>query len=101
MKISVEYEINGCEDCPFLTTGKTYGNDGRDGSLVYKCNKGVFGGSDNWGSFGLEIKPKVPPFGCPYIKSSVIERVSSRLNISCNKLNQILKEEHADLIDMD
>lgn len=101
MKITIDYEVSGCKDCPYLTTGRTFGNDGRDGTTVYKCNKGVFGGSNSWGSFGLDRKPEVPPFGCPYFKSSAVERVASRLNISCSKLNDILNEEHADIVDLD
>lgn len=45
MKVTVD--VNSCKDCPFLKTGYTYGNDGRDGSLVYICKLGAFGGIDS------------------------------------------------------
>lgn len=95
MKITIDYEVTGCSDCPHLKKGKTFGNDGRDGVLVYKCDKGVFGGKCSYGcDTGLYKKPKVPPYGCPYFKTTPMERVASKLNISEDELDGILVQEH-------
>ncbi|MGL5151614.1 MAG: hypothetical protein ACRC7N_13705 [Clostridium sp.] len=97
MKITIGYEVTSCSDCPHIETGRTYGNDGRDGTLVYKCKKGVFGGNDGWGDFGERIKPKVPPYGCPYFTSKLMERVASKLGIDVAKLKEILAQEHCEI----
>ena len=41
MKITIE--VKGCHECPYLKRDRTYGNDGRDGEIVYYCVKGAFG----------------------------------------------------------
>ncbi|XZN14484.1 hypothetical protein ACSW9O_15570 (plasmid) [Clostridium perfringens] len=98
MKVSIDFEITNCGDCPFLTKGRTFGNDGRDGVTVYKCKKGVFGGTDEFGyDTGNCSIPKAPPYGCQYIKADILDRVSSKLNISTNELRRILNEEHCEL----
>lgn len=97
MKISVDYEITGCVDCPYLRTGRTYGNDGRDGWTVYICSKGVFGGTGDWGDFGLDRKPKIAPYGCPYLNATAIERVASKINITTKEFEKILKDEHCEV----
>lgn len=100
MKIKIEFDITGCVDCPQLTTGRTFGNDGRDGQTVYKCKKGVFGGKCSYGcDTGEYTVPKIPPFGCPYIKANSIDRVASKLKISSVRLKQILNEENCVIID--
>lgn len=101
MKITIDYEVSGCSDCPYLAKGRTYGNDGRDGRLVYKCNKGTFGGSNDLGDCGLDMIPAAPPYGCPFFKCSGIERLASRLNVKCTTLNDILNEEHLDIVDVE
>lgn len=100
MKISID--VTGCQDCPYLRTGRTFGNDGRDGRTVFKCSKGVFGGKDDWGySYGEYTVPKVAPYGCPFFKSNPIDRVASKLNVSIDKLEEILKDEHCEIISVD
>ena len=96
MKITIDYEITGCGDCPCLKLGNAYdGGDGRSNRPVYKCDKGVFGGTDSFNyDTGLSRKPKVPPYGCPYFKVRVVERVASKLNIDVRELEKILLDEH-------
>ncbi len=93
MKAVINYEITGCHDCPYLTKGLTYGNDGRDGVIVYKCEKGAFGGEDEYGSFGFDTKPTIPPYKCPFLKYPAEERVAARLNVDYKKFKQILAQE--------
>lgn len=69
MQITVAYEIHGCQGCPYVNVRKTFGNDGRDGSEVYICAKGVYGKSDGFGFYvGLNKLPNVTPQDCPYNK---------------------------------
>lgn len=71
-KVSIDYEFDTCRDCPYLRTGRSFGNDGRDGSTVYICRKGCFGGTDDiYGDFGELKKPTTPPYSCPFIEVSV------------------------------
>lgn len=100
MKITIEYEVTGCKDCPYLTTGKTYGNDGRDGSLVYMCKKGVYGATTEWGDLGAYNIPLYPPRNCPYFNSTPVERLASKLNKSVNEIERILEEENLSIIDI-
>lgn len=69
MQITVTFTIHGCKGCPYLTTGKTYGNDGRDGSEVFICSEGVYGDCIDTGYWtGLDKIPNVTPQDCPYNK---------------------------------
>lgn len=98
MKVSIDFEITSCKDCPFLTTGTSFGIDGRGGSTVCKCKKGVFGGKDGYGCDTGECSiPKTPPYGCPYIQANVLDRVAFKMNISVNELKQVLNEEHCEI----
>ena len=67
MKITIE--VFGCVECPYLKTGKTYGNDGRDGETVYLCKLGAFGhklkGVYEGYSEGKRIAPSYIPENCP------------------------------------
>ena len=54
MKIIMEF--NSCLDCPYCKTGRTYGNDGRDGWTNYYCSKGAFGEHDGSYIVGKEYK---------------------------------------------
>lgn len=67
MKVLLEFEINKCGECPFIKTGWTFGNDGRDGRTVYICSKGAFGIlKDKLGySEGLIKIPDDIPKKCP------------------------------------
>jgi len=69
MKVLLEFEITNCNECPFLTNGRTFGNDGRDGSFVHICSKGAFGKKKDereYGySSGLSRVPEVIPENCP------------------------------------
>lgn len=98
--MKIEIEVTGCSDCPSLRKGRTYGNDGRDGTLVYICKKGAFGGVDRlYGDYG-EIKiPKVPPIKCPYFNSNPVNRIADELNITLDKLNKILNKNKCKLVD--
>lgn len=65
---TLNLEVNSCRECPKLKKGRTFGNDGRDGVLVYICSEGAFGGDDGWGySTGLKVAPKDIPTDCPYL----------------------------------
>ena len=98
MKVTIEYEVENCKNCPYLAKGRTFGNDGRDGETVYKCTKGAYGGKDEFGySTGSYSIPKVPPYGCPLLNESPIKRVASKLEISISKLEKILEEENCEL----
>lgn len=102
MKVTLDFEIKSCKDCPFLTTGRTYGNDGRDGYLVYMCKKGVFGGVGDFGyDIGEDSIPKVPPYGCPpYIKTNALDRIASKLGITTEELKDVLDQEHYDIVEI-
>ena len=101
MKVTLDFEIKNCKDCPFLTTGRTYGNDGRDGYLVYMCKKGVFGGAGDFGyDMGEDSIPKVPPYGCPYIKTNALDRIASKLGIITEELKDVLDQEHCDIVEI-
>ena len=98
MKVTIKYEVENCNNCPYLAKGRTFGNDGRDGKTVYKCTKGAYGGKDEFGySTGSYSIPKVPPYGCPLFNESPIKRVASKLEISISKLEKILEEENCEL----
>lgn len=102
MKITVEYEVSGCKDCPYLTKGKTYGNDGRDGVVVYICEKGAYGcKKSEFGDLGLSSIPLYPPKSCPFFNSTPTERLASKLNMDVKRLEKILKEESIDIIDIE
>jgi|GEM_PF-1097639 len=68
MKVLLEFEINNCNDCPYITGGRTFGNDGRDGKYVHVCSKGVFGKKNDerdYGySSGLSKIPENIPENC-------------------------------------
>ena len=70
MKITIE--VKGCHECPYLKRGRTYGNDGRDGEIVYYCVKGAFGkiltGIYEGYTEGPSFKPFYIPHNCPYNK---------------------------------
>ena len=69
MKFSLNYDIDNCKDCPCLHIVKSFGNDGRDGSNVCRCDKGTFGGIDQYGyPTGLSKIPKVIPDNCIFKK---------------------------------
>ena len=67
MKITIE--VKGCHECPYLKRGRTYGNDGRDGEIVYYCVKGAFGkkltGIYEGYTEGLHHIPSHIPTNCP------------------------------------
>ena len=100
MVINVEYEVDGCYNCPFIKRGTNYGMDGRDSRTVYVCEKGAFGGKNEWGDFGFNTMPKVAPYGCPYFNNPPIDRVASKLDIDVKKLEKILNEEHCIITDI-
>ena len=52
MKIQVEFEFDDCYQCPFIRKGRTYGNDGRDGQVVFICAKGAFGNINDFQKHG-------------------------------------------------
>ena len=98
--MKIEIEVTGCSDCPSLRKGKTYGNDGRDGWLVYICEKGAFGGRDGlFYDYGETRIPKVPPVKCPYFNSHLIDRVADGLNVKVKDLKEILDLNKCELID--
>lgn len=98
MKVNVEYEVTCCRDCPYLKTGQSFGSDGRCGPMVYKCNKGAYGGIDEFGySTGYYSIPKVPPYKCPLFNEEPMKRVASKLEIKVSKLERILEEENCEL----
>ena len=69
MKITETFEIHGCKGCPRLSTGRTYGNDGRDGTEVFICLNGVYGKYDTFNCWtGLSNIPRITPQNCPYNK---------------------------------
>lgn len=101
----VTINVTGCNDCPFCTTGYTYGNDGRDGRKVYVCKKGAFGNLNDVQYYGFDgyatgpsTIPKYPNSKCPIIKSSPIRVIASRLDISEKKLKSILESENCEII---
>jgi len=78
-KVSIDYEFDNCEDCPYLRTSRDFGNDGRDGSTVYICKKGCFGGTDRvYGDYGESEIPTTPPYSCPFIEVS-FEDITSKI----------------------
>lgn len=84
--ITLTIQVKQCAGCPRLITGRTYGNDGRDGHLVYKCSEGAFGGIDDWGySLGLEVAPKEIHPECPHLKEP---NESPRLGRVLNQLSE-------------
>lgn len=67
--ITFTIQVKSCLGCPRLLTGRTYGNAGRNGTLVYKCADGAFGETGNRGySKGLEHAPKDIHEDCPHLK---------------------------------
>ena len=56
--MKIIYEFYKCLDCPYLTSGRTYGTDGRDGHKVFICAKGAFGGfyDGGFGAYGKSYK---------------------------------------------
>lgn len=69
MEITVTFKVSGCRGCPYLKTGRTYGNDGRDGSEVFICTEGVYGDPVYTGYWeGLSKIPNVTPQDCPFNK---------------------------------
>lgn len=98
MKVKIDYEITGCNDCPYLRKGTDFGNDGR---TVYICSKGAYGGFGK-GDFGTDSGPyripKVPPYKCPYFKCSGLDRVASNLDIDSKELDRVLKEENCYIV---
>lgn len=49
--MKILYEFFKCEDCPYCRKGRTYGNDGRDGRIVFVCSKGAFGGHEEFSGY--------------------------------------------------
>lgn len=95
INITHTYEFDNCNGCPELATGRTFGNDGRDGSTVYICNKGCFGKRNcEFGEYdnGPHSIPKEPPIKCPYIENENVRRLAGRLRISYEEVRDKLIE---------
>lgn len=95
VNVTHTYEFESCSGCPELSTGRTFGNDGRDGSTVYICNQGCFGKRNcEYGQYdgGPRSAPKVPPLKCPYIENEDVKRLASRLRISYDEVRSTLIE---------
>ena len=63
--------LDSCNQCPELIRGRTYGNDGRDGKVSFKCGKNIWGGhpvffhgEDQNYLLAHKIPEKIPP-NCP------------------------------------
>lgn len=95
INITTSYDFNNCKGCPSLGSGRTFGNDGRDGSLVYICDKGCFGRRNaEYGRYdaGPREIPKEPPLKCPYIENENVRRLAGRLRISYEEVREKLIE---------
>ena len=98
--MKIEIEITGCGDCIYLKSGRSYGNDGRDGVRVFYCRQGAFGQKGAvYGDYdmGLNYIPKVPPKGCPYFKSDSFDLLAQDLRISPEKLKDLLNQYNMEL----
>lgn len=102
MKAIINLEVTGCKNCPYTRIGRSFGNDGRDGSTVYICTQGAFGGKydDGFGEFGPSSLPSIPPLKCPILKYDAMERVASKINIKVDALRKILLDEQCELKDV-
>lgn len=98
--MKIELNITGCKDCPYLKHGYSFGNDGRDGSLVYYCKNGCFGREDSYKGYynGFSHIPKYPPLKCPYFTSDKYKELATYLNISVENLKHVLSRTNLDLI---
>lgn len=95
INITHTYEFDNCNGCPELKTGRSFGNDGRDGRTVYICNKGCFGKYNSvYGNYdsGLSNIPKEPPVKCPYIENNNIKILANKLRISYEEVRNTLIE---------
>ena len=93
--MKIEIEITGCGDCIYLKSGRSYGNDGRDGTRVFYCLQGAFGQKGaiyRDYDMGLDYVPKVPPKGCPYFDSDTFDLLAQDLRISTDKLKDLLNK---------
>lgn len=98
-------KVTGCKDCPYCKTAYTFGNDGRDGKLVYVCEKGAFGKRndvDYYGFSGYATGPyKIPRYPgrkCPLFNITLIKAIASKLDMSESKLKAILDSEGCEII---
>ena len=101
----VTLKVTSCKDCPYCKTAYTYGNDGRDGKLVYVCEKGVFGKRDDVDYYGFSgyatgpyTIPRYPGRKCPLFNITPIKAIASKLDMSDKKLQSILESEGCEII---
>lgn len=98
-------KVTGCKDCPYCNKTRTYGNDGRDGSIVYVCDKGAFGNIDDVKYYGFpgyatgpRSIPRYPGRKCPLFNTTPIRSIASKLDMDEKELKNILESEDCEII---